>query len=87
MSKDPAKMDKMRNLRPPQDKSEVKSFLQTIQFCCTFLKPKDRKTYSDVTQPLRRLTSKSMKFVWTKDCQESLEELKELLMSNRVMSY
>ena len=32
MSADPAKVDHIKAWKPPQDKAEVKSFLQTIQF-------------------------------------------------------
>ena len=65
----------------------MKSFLQTIQFCRSFLKPKGGKTYADITCPLRRLTSKSVRFEWTKECQTSFQELKELLVSDMVMAY
>ena len=58
MSKDPEKMEQVSRWKAPTDKSGVKSFLQTIQFCKSFLKPKDGRTYADVTWPLRRLTNK-----------------------------
>ena len=35
--------------------------------------------YADVTRPLRCLTSKSVRFEWTKECQKSFQELKDLL--------
>ena len=87
MSKDPEKMEQISKWKPLKDKAGVKSFLQTIQFCKSFLKPKGGQTYVDVTRPLRRLTSKSVRFEWTKDCQESFNELKELLVSDTVMAY
>ena len=87
MSKDPEKMEQVSRWRAPTDKSGVKSFLQTIQFCKSFLKPKDGRTYADVTRPLRQLTNKSVRFKWDKDCQKSFEELKELLTSDTVMAY
>ena len=58
MSKDPEKTEQVSRWKAPTDKSGVKSFLQTIQFCKSFLKPKDGRTYADVTWPLRRLTNK-----------------------------
>ena len=66
MSKDPEKMEQISKWKPPKDKAGVKSFLQTIQFCKSFLKPKGGKTYADVTRPLRHLTSKSVRFEWTR---------------------
>ena len=53
-----------------------------IQFCCAFLKPKGGKIYANITQPLRKLASKYVKFQWTEDSQKSFEELKELLVSD-----
>ena len=35
---------------------------------------------------MRRLTSKHTRFTWSKKCQDSFVELKELLMSDRVMA-
>ena len=87
MSKDPEKMEQVLKWKPPTDNNGVKSFLQTIQFCKSFLKPKVGKTYADITRPLRHLTSKSVRFEWTKDCQRSFQELKELLTSDTVMAY
>ena len=37
MSKDLEKMDQVAKWGPPKDKNGVKSFLQTIQFCISFL--------------------------------------------------
>ena len=45
------------------------------------------RTYADVTLPLRRLTAKSVTFEWTKECEDSFRELKELLASDQVMAY
>ena len=87
MSKDPEKMEQVSKWKPPTDKNGVKSFLQTIQFCRPFLKPKGGKNYADVTHPLRRLTSKSVRFEWTEDCQKSFQELKDLLILDTAMAY
>ena len=42
-------------------------------------------TYSDVTAPLRRLTSHGTHFRWTKQEQSSFDKLKELLMADTVL--
>ena len=89
MSADPAKVEMIRGWSRPADKSEVKSFLQTVQFCQVFMRPDQTagpRTYSDITLPLRRLTVKNMKFKWTQECEDSFEELKELLTSDRVLA-
>ena len=50
------------------------------------MRPGQGRTYSDVTAPLRKLTSKFTRFTWNEECQDSFEELKALLMSDRVMA-
>ena len=86
MSVDPDRKEVIRAWEAPKDKKEVKSFLQTVAFCQVFMRPGQGRTYSDVTAPLRKLTSKHTKFNWSKECQDSFIELKELLMSGRVMA-
>ena len=76
----------IKSWEAPKDKKEVKSFLQTVAFCQVFMRPGQGRTYSDVTAPLRRLTSKHTKFNWSQECQDSFVELKELLMSRKVMA-
>ena len=87
MRPDPAKVQLIKEWPRPQDKSGVKSFLQTVQFCQVFMRPGQGRTYADVTLPLRRLTAKSVRFAWTKECADSFEELKKLLVSDKVMAY
>ena len=86
MSPDPEKVKCIRDWPEPKDKSEVKSFLQTVQFSQVFMRPGHGRTYSDVTQPLRALTAMHVKFVWSKACRESFRELKDLLTSDTVMA-
>ena len=65
----------------------MKSFLQTVQFCQVFMRPGHNRTYSDITLLLRKLTSKSLRFEWTEQCQAAFTELKELMMSRKVMAH
>ena len=70
MSPDPQKVETIKHWPAPGDKSQVKSFLQTIQFCSTYMKVEEAgKTYSDLTMPLRKLTNKSVRFKWDAECQ------------------
>ena len=55
MSPDPEKVKLIHNWPEPKEKSEVKSFLQTVQFCATFMRPGKGETYSDITCPGRIL--------------------------------
>ena len=86
MSPDPDKVKMIKAWPRPEDKAGVKSFLQTVQFCQVFMRPGDGRTYSDVTKPLRCLTAKNVQFKWNKKCEESFQELKELLSSDKVMA-
>ena len=87
MSVDPAKVQIIKDWSRPKDKAGVKSFLQTVQFCQVFMRPGQGRTYSDVTLPLRKLTAKSVRFEWTKQCDAAFLELKDLLMSGQVMAH
>jgi transposase InsO family protein len=86
MSPDPEKVAMIKAWPRPEDKAAVKSFLQTVQFCQIFMRPGKGRTYSDVTKPLRELTAKSERFVWTDGAESSFKELKELLISDSVMA-
>ena len=57
MSPDPEKVKTIQDWPVPEDKAAVKSFLQTCQFSQEFMGPGPRRTYSDVTLPLRRCTT------------------------------
>ena len=77
MRVDPEKVKTIKDWPRPKDKS----FLQTVQFCKVFMRPRGDRRYADITLPLRRLTVKSVQFHWTEECQGAFKEMKELLMS------
>ena len=87
MSPDPEKVKLIKEWQAPASKTEVKSFLQTCQFSQPFMRPAEGRTYSDVTAPLRRLTVKSVRFLWDQKCQDSFDELKSLLCSDKVLAF
>ena len=78
MRPDPAKVQVIQKW-PPADKTAIKSFLLTVQICQVFMRPGAGRTYADVTQPLRKLTAKSVPFKWTTECDKAFNELKQLL--------
>ena len=86
MSVDMERKKVIKEWKRPKDKKEVKSFLQTVAFCRVFMKPDGGRTYADVTAPLRQLTGKHVKYNWTKQCEASFKEMKQLLMSDKVMA-
>jgi len=64
-----SKVDAIVNFPIPGGKREVMRFLGTAgyywKFCCNF---------SSMAEPLTSLLQKQRKFVWTKECQNALEE-------------
>ena len=47
MSPDPEKVEHIKSWLEPKDKSEVKSFLQTVQFVAPYMRVGPKETYSD----------------------------------------
>jgi hypothetical protein len=87
MSPDPEKCQIIKDWAAPTNCSEVKSFLQTVQFNKKFLSGKDgAKSFPDVTEPLRRLTKKNSRFRWGTEQHESFEEIKKRLCSDEVIA-
>ena len=60
---------------------EIRSFLGMVGFYRCFI-----EGFSKISLPLTRLTRKNAKFVWSKECQSSFEELKNKLMSTPVLT-
>ena len=86
MSPDPDKCKVIKNWPAPKNNSEVKSFLQTVQFNSKFLGGEHgEKSYPEITEPLRALTKKNAHFIWGTREQDSFDEIKRRLCSNRVL--
>ena len=64
-SMSPDKVDTIKGWPAPEDKTALKSFLQTIQFCSSYMRAGEGQTYSDITAPLRQLTAQEKHFKWT----------------------
>jgi hypothetical protein len=87
MSPDPEKCSVIRNWPAPKSCSEVKSFLQTVQFNSKFLGGNPgEKSYPELTEPLRELTKKNAHFIWGHRQNEAFEEIQIRLCSNRVLA-
>ena len=79
---DPSKVEAIQTASPPKNPSEVKSLLGMTQYVSRFI-PK----YATITAPLRLLTRQGTPWKWEQDEQRALEELKEVLVGDQVMSY
>ncbi|GFO42097.1 Pol polyprotein [Plakobranchus ocellatus] len=79
---DENKAEKIRNLRVPTTKKEVRSVLGLLNYYRRFV-----HNFSAIAQPLTELTKKSSpnKIVWTPECQESWDAIKKCLTSEPIL--
>ena len=77
---DPKKVRDVLSWKPPQDVSEIQSFLGMAGYYRRFI-----EGFSKLAKPMTALLEKNAKFVWTKQCQDSFEELKKRLTSAPVL--
>ena len=86
MSPDPEKCKVIQDWPAPNSKSEVKSFLQTVQFNSKFLGGQaGEASYPELTEPLRAITKKYARFRWGEREESAFVEIKRRLISNRVL--
>jgi len=78
---DPKKVRDVLSWKPPQDVSEIRSFLGMAGYYRRFI-----EGFSKLAKPMTALlVEKNAKFVWSKQCQDSFEELKKRLTSAPVL--
>lgn len=70
------------NAPPPQNKSEVRSFLGSVQFCSKFL-----DNFATISSPLWELTAKDIAWRWTSKESQAFQEIKDKLTQAPVMAY
>ena len=70
----PDKLDTIKNMPTPKDVKEIKQFLGLTGYYRKFV-----PRFADISRPLTQLTKKETKFMWTPECQKSLELLKSFL--------
>ena len=75
-------MKHLLNTAPPQNASEVRSFLGMANTCDDYI-----PAYATLTQPLRGLTKKNNTFKWTITEQRAFNQLEKKLMQSPVMAY
>jgi hypothetical protein len=77
---DPAKVDKMVNMKPPKDITEVRSLLGTFSFYRRFI-----PNFAKHAQPLNRLLKKSRPFQWTQAQQQAFDTLRMHLVQAPIL--
>ena len=79
---DPDKVKAVEEMPEPTTKQELKSLLGFVNYLSKFL-PK----LSEVAQPLRDLTAKEAKFIWSTQHAKSFKEIRELVVEDPVLKY
>jgi hypothetical protein len=73
---DPSKVKDVLDWKPPQNMSETHSFLGLAGYYRQFI-----QDFSKIAKPVTKLLEKNQDFKWTKECQDSFEELQKRLTS------
>ena len=72
----------VKEARKPTNASEVRSFLGLVNYSGRFI-----PQLATLSEPLRRLTCKNAKFIWTQEQEESFRLLKEKITNADVLAY
>ena len=78
---DPVKIEAVVNWKPPRSVTEVRSFLGLAGYYRRFV-----KGFSVIASPLTKLLRKGVLFEWSDKCQNSFEQLKEMLVEEPVLT-
>ncbi|XP_041361040.1 uncharacterized mitochondrial protein AtMg00860-like [Gigantopelta aegis] len=82
VSADPNKIKTIINTAPPENISEVRSFLGMTQYIARFM-----SDYATMTEPLRKLTRQGIAWKWSQTEQPAFDKLKQSLTQTPVTAY
>ncbi len=78
----PDKIITVQNYPVPKNCNEVRSFVALISYYRRFI-----KNFATIANPLNSLLKKGVKFVWTEECQNAFECLRDSLIRAPILSY
>ena len=78
----PNKLQAVIDWSPPKTKSDVKSFLGSVNFLRRFC-----KDLSHIAYPLTRITSDKVPFVWSTEEDNAFNSIKRTLMSAPILAH
>ncbi|KAL0556441.1 hypothetical protein IC582_004955 [Cucumis melo] len=81
VSVDPTKIEAVTSWPQPSTVSEIRSFLGLADYYRRFV-----EDFSRIASPFTQLTRKGTPFVWSPACESSFQELKQKLVSARVLT-
>ena len=71
---DPQKVEAILNWEAPTNQTEVRNFLSLAGYYRRFI-----RNFLVIASPMTNLLKKNVEFVWSVECQRSMEELKKWL--------
>jgi hypothetical protein len=77
---DPEKIEAIKGWTTPKNVTEVRSVMGLAGYYRRFI-----VGFSRITHPITSLQGKGEKFQWTKDCEKSFHQLKQLLTSAPIL--
>ena len=78
----PELIGSVKEWKIPQTTRQVQQFLGLANYYRRFI-----RNFSDIASPLSQLTKKDIPFIWTRECQEAMDFLKEALCSAPILAY
>jgi hypothetical protein len=78
---DPRKIEAVTNWERPSNVNEIRSFLGFAGYYRRFV-----EGFSKLSGPLTALTKKNARFIWSDECEECFQELKQSLVSAPVLT-
>ena len=79
---DPEKIRAVTQMKPPNNRKELRKFMGFIQYLAKFL-----PNLSQESAPLRQLLSNEVSWHWNGDKQQSFQKLKEMVTNTPVLTY
>lgn len=79
---DESKYDVIYKYPVPDSPEAVKRFVAFCNYYRRFI-----PNFAELSHPLNKLTRKKAIFLWTKECQDSFEKLKQTLISPQILQY
>ena len=78
---DPQKVEAILNWQAPTNQTEVRSFLGLVGYYRRFI-----KNFLIISSPMTELLKKNVRFEWTDECQQCMDELKERLTTTPILT-
>lgn len=79
---DPSKIECVKRYPVPTNSDEAKRFTAFSNYYRRFI-----KNYSVVAKPINRLTSKNEPFIWTAECQNAFDTIKNTIINPPILQY